>query len=594
MPSHLPVTLPRLAAAPLRLLLAALAVTALLAAGCGDKSTEPPPTDGADVTITPNSATVIVRATKAFTAQVQNLTAAGVTWRLARTTPTPEGVDLGTLAATGPASAVYTAPDHVTSTFDYKIRLIAVSVADSTARDTALITVPRIMVALIPGSLGSVLPGTLVPYAVSVLNTTETGLKFFVQGVPGGDDNVGTLTRTGENTAVYQAPDGRYATTTLDLLALSTDDTTRFTSAIVTVRRGYPMPVKQPALSQYAPAWSPDGQRLAYVQGPPWEVAVYDLGSFGEQTVAALDWPDDAYDGKLSWSRDGSTIAFSQAAPSGQRTIGVVGVSGGAAATFAPSAGVQYYEATFIPSRSTGPESLVVAQEIGGVSSLRAYPAAAAVGDPGRLVYASAAGRTVRWPDAATQSPTADVKVLALVAEESDGGWSDVLLLVDDGAGAPPEVVTGGTGRRTQLRWGRQLGGPLWILYIWDGNHTTYRALPEAAAAPIRLYSEFFPELGGDLSLAQSVSQRFDAHVLARQHPDGMARLWVVEFPPKEFLGVSRAEELELASIGIRGALLPSSWGRWLGSYEPAVGVQPGDPPRRALSGTFAPRRRAR
>ncbi len=600
MRSRLPVVLPSLCASRMRVLALLLAATALFAAGCGDDpASPPPPSDGPDVVITPGSATVIVRATKAFTAQVQDLSDAAVTWRLARVTPTPVGVNLGAIASTGPASAVYTAPDRVESISDYKIRLIAVSVADTTVRDTALITVPRIQVSLIPGSLASVLPGTLVPYVVNVRNTTETGLKFFVQGVPGGDDNVGTMTRTGENSAVYQAPDGLYVTNTLDLLALSVDDTTRFGSAIVTVRRGYPMPVNKFALSQYAPAWSPAEQKLAYVQGgPPWEVAVYDFVTFREQTVAVFDWPGSEYDGKLSWSRDGALIAYSQATPSGQRAIGVVNSSGGTPVTLAPDAAAQYHEAAFVPSRGAGAESLLVAQEAGGVTSLRAYPVAAAAGDPGRLVYAPVAGRTVRSPDAITRSSASGARVLYLTAEESDGGWSDVLLLVDDGGGAPPAVVTGGTGRRTQLRWGGQLGEPPaslpWIIYIWDGNHTTYRVSPQAAAAPIRLYSEFFPELGGDLSLAQSTQQRFDAHVLSRRHPDGMARLWVVEFPPKEFLGVPKPEELELASIGIRGALAPSSWGRWLGSYEPAVGLQPGEAQPRPSGGTFAPRRRAR
>ena len=594
MPARLP-AVPSAAASRLLRLTAALAATVVLAAGCGDDpASPPPPGDDGEVVITPGSATVIVRATKSFTATVDGQAGAAVTWRLERVTPTPTGVDLGALAPSGPAGAVYTAPERVESVFDYRIRLIAASVADTTARDTALITVPRIQVALTPGSLGSVLPGTLVPYAVRVENTTEPGLTLYVQGVPGGDDQVGTFTQTGPTTAVYQAPLGMDQTTTLDLLARSVDDTTRFGSAIVTVRRGYPLPVADPARGEYAPAWSPAEQKLAYVRGgPPWELVIYDFVSFSEQTVTVFDWAGADYDGKLSWSRGGGLIAFSQM-QGGQRAIGVVGKQGGPAAVFAPDPTTQYYEASFVPARSAGPESLVVAQQKGAVSALRAYPIGAASGDPGRLLHTAAAGQTVRWPDAITRELAPGFKALYVTAAEGDGEWSDVLLLADDGGGAPAATVTGGPGGRTYLRWAWQLAGPLWIVYIWDGNHTSYRVAPQPGESPIRLYSEFFPELGGDLSVTESVFQRFDAHVLSRRHPDGMARLWVVEFPPQEFLGVPRPEELELASMGIRGALAPAAWGRWLGGYEPTVGLRPGELPRHGFSGTFAPRRRAR
>jgi hypothetical protein len=594
MPARLPVV-PSAAASRLSRLAAALAATVVLAAGCGDDpASPPPPGDGGVVVITPGSASVIVRATKSFTATVDGQAGAAVTWRLERATPTPTGVDLGALEPSGPAGVVYTAPERVESVFDYRIRLIAASVADTTARDTALITVPRIQVALTPGSLGSVLPGTLVPYAVRVENTTEPGLTLYVQGVPGGDDQVGTFTQTGPTTAVYQAPLGMDQTTTLDLLARSVDDTTRFGSAIVTVRRGYPLPVVDPARGEYAPAWSPAEQKLAYVRGgPPWELVIYDFTSFNEQTVAAFDWAGADYDGKLSWSRSGALIAFSQT-QGGQRVIGVVGKQGGTPAVLAPDAATQYYEASFVPARSAGPESLVVAQQKGAVSALRVYPLGAAAGDPGRLLHTAAAGQTVRWPDAITRESVPGFKALYVTAAEGDGGWSDVLLLADDGGGAPAATITGGPGNRTYLRWAWQLAGPLWIVYIWDGNHTSYRVAPQPGESPIRLYSEFFPELGGDLSVTESVFQRFDAHVLSRRHPDGMARLWVVEFPPQEFLGVPRPEELELASMGIRGALAPAGWGRWLRGYEPAVGLRPGEVPRHGFAGTFAPRRRAR
>jgi len=419
---------------------------------------------------------------------------------------------------------------------------------------------------VIPGYLGSVLPGTLVPYVVSMQNAPDPGFQLYVQGVPGGDDNVGTWTQTGGQATVYQAPDVVASTTTYDLFARSVDDTARFGTSEVTVRWGFPLPVARPDLSQYSPEWSPDGLSLAFVQGgPPWELTVYDFQSSTESSPATLAWSGSAYDGRLSWSDDGARIAFSEEA-GGRRAIGVVQAAGGGRSTFGPDPATSYYEGVFVPKADPGaPESLVVSQSSPGAGTVRAYPLSYAPGEAGR---GFAGVPAARWPDVTRISETSGRKVLHLAAEDALLGE---VVTFSDGDGT--RTTLSGGGGHTHVRWAQQVSslGPLWVGFIAAGDQTAYRVPRSGFPAPVKLYSEFFPELGMDLTFGQGN----DENAISRLMPDGFARIWLVQFPPPEFTGVTRTETRELASIGIQGALAPAGWGRWLGAYQPRLGPRP-------------------
>lgn len=543
---------------------AAAVAIALLAAGCGDGSTGPPAPGAPAVTVSPQAATVIVRGTLQLAARVENLPGEEVVWSLARQYPTPDSADVGTLVATGPTTAVYTAPERVRSLQDYRLAITATSAVADTVSGTAEITVPRIMVAVTPGSVASVPPGTLVPFLVTVRNTTVPGYRLYVQGTEGGDPSFGTWTQTGDETTVFEAPASFPWTTTLDLLVTSADDSTRFSTSIVTVRRGYPLPVTRPEFGQYAPAWSPTEHALAYVQGgPPWEVAVYDFAADRELTLATFTWPGAPYMGKLSWSSDGSKLAFSEM-QSGARAIGVVTRHGERLPGLA--GGGHLMEASFVPRIDpVAPESLVVARIEGSFfRDLGVWP----LGVPdaeGRRLYSADAGAEVRWPDAGRPGLAAGDSALYVAAVYGTGESGTLFWFVDDGSPFSPSWPAGGSGQLTHVRWAQAASGPAWLTYIWSGTRTAYRVHPRGAPGPMRLYSEFFPELGADLSTVPG----FDAHAVSRLMPSGQARIWVVEFPPPTFDGVPAAEDRELAAMGIRGALAPSAWGRWLGAFQP-------------------------
>ena len=58
------------------------------------------------------------------------------------------------------------------------------------------------------------------------------------------------------------------------------------------------------------------------------------------------------------------------------------------------------------------------------------------------------------------------------------------------------------------------------------------------------MYTDLFPEQGGDVSIVTA-----DQHAVSRLEDSGRHHIWIVQYPPIEFTGVPKAEELELASI---------------------------------------------
>jgi hypothetical protein len=533
--------------------------TVLAVVGCSKSPEEPttPSGGGSSINVTPKNQVVLTRGTLDFTATLSGTSDTTVTWQLLREPGVNDTVDVGTIVSTGARSAHFVAPNTVeTPGFDLTITVQAIDVADSTVRGSTTVVVPRVKLLLVPGSVTSVPPGTQVPFAVNVQNALDTGFSLSVDGIPGGDQGVGTWVQTGATSTIYTAP-SRDTLFIYSLLARSDSDPAIYGSALVIVRAGFPVPTSDPARNEYTPEWDPMAAKVAAVRGGGgWDLVVYDFVSHTEQVLTTISWDSNGYDGRIAWSEDGSRLAFSEES-GGHRTIGLVNADGSGRSTFAPNPAIDYDDACFIPG--AGPDSLFVAQHTVAGSSLRAYGTNAAPADTGRVLRLAPAGSTIRWPDA-VQLPI--ITRPSVCFSEMNGGFSSVLSLNDNGNGVLSVAATGSI-TATQPRWAIPSDGVPWITYINSATQNVYRA-SRAGGSNQRVYTDFFPESGSDLKADPPSSFHFvDAHVVARLEPDGHTRLWVIGFPPSNVTPVSRALEAELMRAGVWRALSPADWRRW-------------------------------
>jgi len=539
----------------------ALGLGAAAIAGCSKNPEAPPPPSGGggSIHVAPSNSVRLITQTLDLTATLTNLSDSTVTWRLLREPGVSDTVHVGTIVATGGRTARYTAPTTVdTPGFPLTVTVEAVDVADTTARGTAVVVVPRVSVSVTPGTVTSVPPGTLVPFTVTVQDAPDPGFTLTVDSIPGGDQGVGTWVQTGPNATLYTAP-SRDTLFAYSLFARSTADPLYFSSALAIVRAGFGVPTTDPSRSEYAPEWDPIAAKVAFARGgPAWDLVVYDFVSQTEQVLTSFTWSGATYTGRIAWSEDGSEIAFSEE-QGGRRVIGLVNPDGSGRGSFAPDAATDYDEASFFTVASPAIESLYVALETAGAASLRAYPVAAAAGDTGRVIYQAPAGSKIHSPDA-TQLPLVTRPSVAFI--EVNGNFSKVSSVTDNG-NRNFSFAASGLGVRTQLRWTVPKDGIPWLTYVDPATQNIYRA-QRGGATQQRCYTDFFPESGGDLKAEPPTAFHFvDAHVVARLEPDGHTRLWVIGFPPSSITPVSRALETELRRAGLWPALTPSDWRRW-------------------------------
>jgi hypothetical protein len=531
-----------------------LALTAILLAGCGDDEAPPTaPPSGGRITVSPITPTVLVGDTLRFTATVENLSP-GVVWSLHPASPFTDS--LGTITQDG----LYRAPVRVTSKFASQVEVRATSAADPGVVGGTILTVPRIKVTITPATYESVLPGSILPFEVRVANAHDPSFRLFVDGFENGNATVGTFTATSDTTAVYMAAASENSVIRHELLAKSVEDTTRFATPAAAIVRGGRAMGGSPTLSQFSPEWAPVGGRLAYVEGPPFKLVIYDTGAETHTPIADLSWPGTVYDGRVAWNSDGSRLVFSEES-GGRRVLGFVNAAGTNRQTFDPDPALEFMEASYRPlnlSPPASPESLVVSVRGPGTSQLRAYLASETETGAGRLIYTAPAGSEVRWPDAAWIQFEVKPSIW-ITAVSSGGGTSEVLSIWDDGE-TIPWVVASGSGLRSRTSWAIQDIVRFWINFIWDGNQNYYRVRHKGSPPAVRIYTDLFPQTSGDVSIGAE-----DLHAISRLEDSGLHRIWIVEYPPGEFIGVPKAQELEMESIGIRGAIQPNAWRRWLG-----------------------------
>ena len=199
--------------------------------GCGYAGTPPsPPPPNVVVAIQPASARLFLGQTQAFQATVTGSTNTNVTWEV-------NGVSGGS-AASGTISSVglFTAPAILPP--GASVSVTAVSQVNPKDSASVLVTLQdNIVVSVLP------LSATLTTGAAQVFNATvtattgspSTAVTWSVNGVAGGNSNVGTITANGSATAVYTAPAEPPASPTVSVTATSVADNSKTASAAVTI-----------------------------------------------------------------------------------------------------------------------------------------------------------------------------------------------------------------------------------------------------------------------------------------------------------------------------------------------------------------------
>ncbi len=147
------------------------------------------------VTLNPTSASVVVGATRQFTAAVANTSNTAVTWSV-NTIPGGDAT-VGTISSTG----LYTAPAVVPAS---AVTVRATSAADPTISGAATVTVlpPPPPVVTISPLTASVNAGQTQQFSASVTGTANTAVIWSVNNVVGGNVSVGTVSASG----LYSAP----------------------------------------------------------------------------------------------------------------------------------------------------------------------------------------------------------------------------------------------------------------------------------------------------------------------------------------------------------------------------------------------------
>lgn len=194
-------------------------ITLLLLGSCSsgveNSNSGPPPIQ---VVVTPAQAVVPATETQQFAARVTNSTNSAVIWKVDGI----EGGDanVGQISTDGLYSAPSTAGRHT---------ITATSVEDPTKKDNALVEINVVVTVGITPANVSLSTSQTQQFTATVQNATDTGVRWAVDNIDGGNATVGTISTTGLYTA--PASPGSHVIT-----ATSVEAPTRSANAQVTVK----------------------------------------------------------------------------------------------------------------------------------------------------------------------------------------------------------------------------------------------------------------------------------------------------------------------------------------------------------------------
>ena len=222
------------------LVILSLAATQSACTGSTSPTTSP---STVTVVLTPTSASVPTGGEQVFTVAVsgEGSASASVTWSV-------NGIaggntTLGTIAATGPTTAAYTAPPVPPS--PPGVTITAASVADPSKSASASVTITCAATNSISPASASVGLGQTQAYSASFCLAAGASAAWDVNGVAGGNAALGTILSTGPANATYTAPADLPPTNPVTIHATAPSGTTA--AATVTVTSAVGVTVSPPA-----------------------------------------------------------------------------------------------------------------------------------------------------------------------------------------------------------------------------------------------------------------------------------------------------------------------------------------------------------
>lgn len=208
---------------------ALLASLALLGCGAGAFTSPAPPTPNIFVSISPSHANLFLGETQQFQATVIGASNATVTWGV-------NGIVGGTAAAGKiSASGLYSAPAILPPSANVTISAVSQTNAEASASATA--TLKDDIVVRVTPSAPAVPAGGAQIFLVTVLATgaPSRSVRWSVNGIPGGNAIVGTVSSAGANSATYTAPLSVPSPATVAVTATSVADAAKSGSASVMI-----------------------------------------------------------------------------------------------------------------------------------------------------------------------------------------------------------------------------------------------------------------------------------------------------------------------------------------------------------------------
>ena len=191
----------------------------------GTTAQNPPPPPVIGVSVSPTRASVLLGATQQFIATVTNTTNLSVTWNVNGIIGGNSAV--GTVSLTG----LYTAPQTMPQPTSVSVQ--AISQADATAAASAAVTVTSasaITVTIAP-TTANVLLGSTQQFTSTVSNTNNTSVSWNVNGIAGGNSQVGTVSAAG----LFTAPRILPQPLSVSVQAVSQADPMAIAAAAVTI-----------------------------------------------------------------------------------------------------------------------------------------------------------------------------------------------------------------------------------------------------------------------------------------------------------------------------------------------------------------------